>query len=213
MKNYVLPFILIIIATALCSCYPITELSGTWKKQGYTGINFKKIIVVAISNDVTKRNSVEKSVASTIESHKINATTSEKIIDFSKVDKNNDGKIDSIKRNELLKILADSGYDGALVISLLDIKEEKKYVPGDPAYEDDQSFYTYSVTTHDLVSTPGYYIQIKKIYIESRLFDLTKDEKLWSSKSVTKDPANIKNFSKSLSKAIVNALIKDAAIK
>jgi hypothetical protein len=209
MKKYLLPLI-IIIATLLSSCFPITEISETWKKQGYEGINFKKILVVAISNDAGKRNSVEKSVVSTLGSSKMNATPSEKIIDLSKVDKNSDGKIDSLKRGEVMKMLADSGYDGALVISLLDINEEKEFVPGQPPY--DNGFIGYSETTYDAAKS-GYYRKSKKLYIESRLYNLSKDEMLWASKSVTEDPADINEFSKSLSEVIVKALIKDAILK
>jgi hypothetical protein len=223
MKKYTLPLVLLIIVTVLCSCSSSTKISGTWKKPGYAGANFKKILVVAVTNDPAKRSAVEKSVESTLESHRMNATTSEKFIDFSKIDKNNNGKIDSTKRDEVLKMLADGGYDGALVISLLDVKEQTEYVPGEsyyqPSYYDNyvagysNEFYGYAYTTYEVVTTPGYFMTTKKIYIESRLFYLKKDEMLWSAKSVTANPVDINDFSKSLASAIVKALLRDAAIK
>jgi hypothetical protein len=223
MKKYVLPLVLLITATVICSCSTMTKISGTWTKPGYTGTKFNKILVVAISNDITKRNSVEASVKGSLTYYKMNATTSEKIIDFSKVDKNNNGKIDSTKRDEVLKMIRNGGYDGALVISLLDIKERTQYIPGETYYQPSyygaygagnyDGFYGYSYTTYEVVTTPGYFKQTKKIYIESRLFDLSKDELLWSARSVTANPLDINDFSKSLANTIVKALLKDAAIK
>jgi hypothetical protein len=223
MKKFIAPSILFIMATVMCSCVAYTKLTGTWTKPGYTGTHFKKILVVAISNDPTKRNSVETSLESTLAFNKITATNSAKMIDFSKVDKNKDGKVDSTKRDAVLKMLTDAGYDGALVVSLLDIKEETQYVPGQTYYHPSYysvygsgyygGFYGYSYSTYDVVNTPGYLVETKKIYIETRLFDLTKDELLWGSKTVTEDPSDINDFSESLATAIVKAALKDGAFK
>jgi hypothetical protein len=223
MKKNVLPLFLIFIASLLCSCSSITKITGTWKKPAYTGTKFNKILVVAITNDTAKRKSVETSMKRTLADHKIIATTSENIIDFSKVDKNNNGRVDSSKRIEVFKMLKDGGYDGAIVISLLDIKEQTKYVPGETSYRptyynpydmrDYNGIYDYASQTYEVVTTPGYYIKTKTIYIETRLFDLNKDEMLWASKSVTDSPIDIDDFSMTLSDVIVHAMIKDAVIK
>jgi hypothetical protein len=223
MKKYILKSLLCLTAFVLFSCAGAsTDISGTYTKSGYSGKKFKNILVVAISDEITKRNSVESAVVKELGIDKIKSTTSSKVLDFSKIDKNNDGKVDSTKRDEVLKMLTDAGYDGALVISLLDIKEQTKYVPGtvyyQPAYYGGyggyyRGFYGYSYNTYSVVSTPGYYVEKKNIYLETRLFDLKTDDLLWATKSETLNPENLTDFSKSYARALVNALIDDKVVK
>jgi hypothetical protein len=223
MKKLVLVTVLFVIAAVISSCSSsYTEISGTWTKPNYSGKKFKNILVVAISNDAVKRSTVENAVVSELKYQKINATASEKIIDFTKVDKDNNGRVDSSKRGEVLKMITDAGYDGAIVLSLLDIKEKTQYVPGQsyyqPAYYGGYGgyyggFYGYSYNTYGVVSTPGYYIETKNIYIETRLFDIKKDDMLWATKTETLNPTNIKELSGSLARALVDTMLKDDIVK
>jgi hypothetical protein len=169
-----------------------------------------------------RRNTVESAVVKELESEKVKATGSEKIIDFSKLDENKDGKLDSTKRDEVLKMITDAGYDGAIVLSLLDIKEQTQYVPGQAYYQPAymgryggyyRGFYGYSFYAYNVVSTPGYYVEKVNIYIETRLFDIKADEMLWASNSETMDPTNLKEFSKSLARAVVTTMITDNIVK
>ena len=169
-----------------------------------------------------KRNTVETAVVKELGLEKIQATVSEKIIDFTQVDQNKDRKIDSAKRDAVVKSLIDAGYDGVLVVSLLDIKEKTQYVPGQtyyqPAYYGGyggyySGFYGYSYNTYGVVSTPGYYVEKKNVYLETRLFDVKKDELLWATKSETLNPENLKDLSFSYAKALVTTMLDDKIIK
>jgi hypothetical protein len=119
-------------------------------------------------------------------------------------------------------MVLDAGYDGALIVSLLDVKEKTEYVPGQTYYQPLYyggyggyygGFYGYSYNTYGVVSSPGYYSQKKYIYIETRLFDLKTDEMNWASKSETKDPSDLKDFSASLARAVVTTLTNDGKVK
>jgi hypothetical protein len=223
MKKYLLLPFIFITALIIYSCSgSFTEISGTWTKPGYTGKKFKNILVVAISADMIKRNTVESAVVKELELEKVKATGSEKILDFSKLDEDKDGKLDSIKRDEVLKMITDAGYDGAIVLSLLDIKEQTQYVPGQAYYQPAymgryggyyRGFYGYSFYAYNVVSTPGYYVEKVNIFIETRLFDIKADEMLWASNSETMDPTNLKEFSKSLARAVVTTMITDNIVK
>jgi len=223
MKKYLLLPFVFITALIIYSCSgSFTEISGTWTKPGYTGKKFKNILVVAIASDLIKRNTVESAVVKELELEKVKATGSEKILDFSKLDEDKDGKLDSTKRDEVLKMITDAGYDGAIVLSLLDIKEQTQYVPGQAYYQPAymgryggyyRGFYGYSFYANNVVSTPGYYVEKVNIYIETRLFDIKADEMLWASNSETMDPTNLKEFSKSLARAVVTTMITDNIVK
>lgn len=224
MKKYLFISIICLTAFLLVSCSgSMTNISGTWKKPGYSGKKFNNILVVAISNDLVKRNTVESAVVNELSKDNIKGSASASILDLSKIERNKDGKIDSTKREEIKKTLTDAGYDGAIVISLLDIKEKTEYVPGQTYYQPNyygvygryayNGFYNYSFNTYSVVNTPGYYVQKTNVFIETRLFDLTTDDMVWATQSETLNPSNLKDFSASFSTAMVNSLIKDKAVK
>ena len=202
-----------------------TEISGTWTKPNYNGKKFKNILVVAISDDIVKRNSVESAVVKELGKDKINSSTSSTILDFNKIEKTKEGKFDTTKLDGVKKALSEAGYDGAIVISLLDIKEKTEYVPGQTYYQPSyyysygyqpysyNGFYNYSFTTYNVVNTPGYHVTTKKIFIESRLFDIQEDNLLWASTSETLNPSNLNDFSNSYSRALVNSLLNDDVVK
>ncbi len=122
-------------------------------------------------------------------------------------------------------MLTDGGYDGAIVVSLLDVKEKTQYVPGQtyyqPAYYGGyggyyggyRGFYGYSYNTYGVVSTPGYYVETKNVYIETRLFDINADDLLWAAKSETMNVTNLKESSTSLARALVDNMIRDNIVK
>jgi hypothetical protein len=226
MKKTILISALFLTALYLSSCMgSLTEISGTWTKPGYKGKKFNKILVVAISNELVKRNAVESAMAKELASVKINATTSTSVLDLSSIEKTKDGKIDTTKIEAVKKSLIDAGYDGAIVLSLLDKKEKTEYVPGQTYYQPNyyhsygygpysyNGFYNYSYSTYNVVNTPGYYVEKTNFYIESRLFDLKSDEMLWAAQSETLNPSNLKDFSSSLAKAVVDNIVNDFVIR
>ncbi len=223
MKKYLLLSVMFLMAAFIWSCASsYTEISGTWTKPGYTGKQYKNILVVALSDDIIKRNTVESAVVNELTYLKVKCTASENIVDFSKIEKNKDGKVDSTKRDEIIKTLTDKGYDGAIVLSLLDIKEQTSYVPGQTYYQPSyfggfggyySGFYGYSYNTFGVVSTPGYYVETKNVFVETRLFNIQKDDMVWATKSETFNPSTLKDFSRTLAVALANTLIKDNIVK
>ena len=223
MKKYLITTLLLTSAFMFVSCSgAYTDISATWKKPGHSATKFNKILVVAISNEVAKRYSVESAFVTELAKKKITATTSYGIVDLSILENDEDGKLDSAEIAESRKKLDDAGYDGAIVVSLLDVKEKTEYVPGQTYYRPNyytlhpyayRGFYNYYYTTYSVVTTPGYYVNRTSIFIETRLFNLTGDDMVWASNSETKDPSNLNSFSSSLAKEVVNAMLVDKAIR
>ena len=224
MKKYLITTLLLISAFIFASCSgAYTDISATWTKPGYKTLKFNRILVVAISNEIVKRNSVESAFVNELAQKKITATTSYGVVDLSILENEEDGKLDSAEIAETKKKLDDAGYDGAIIISLLDVKEKTEYVPGQTYYHPRyysfhqpyayRGFYNYYYTTYNMVTTPGYYVNRKSIFIETRLFDLKGDEMVWASNSETKDPSNLKAFSSSLAREVVNAMLADKAVR
>jgi hypothetical protein len=225
MKKYFILSLIFTVAVTLVSCSGAasTEISGTWKKPGFKSKKFNNILVVAISNDLIKRSSVESAMVNELKQDKIKSSTSSSLLDVSKIEKNEEGKLDSTKAVEIKKKISDAGYDGVLIISLLDVKEKTEYVPGTTYYQPGyygyytpyyyHGFYNYYYNTYNTVSTPGYYVDTKHIYIDTRLFDLESDDLCWAANSETIDPNNINEFSSSLAYAVVGSLISAKVVK
>ena len=135
MKKYLLTLILFTSAFIFTSCMgAYTDISGTWTKPGYKAKKYNKILVVGISDEIVKRNTVETAFVNELGKDKIKSSTSNELVDFSKLGMNEEGKIDSVQIEELKKKVNEAGYDGAIVISLLDIQEKTDYVPGQTYY-------------------------------------------------------------------------------
>ena len=224
MKKYLLTLILFTSAFIFTSCMgAYTDISGTWTKPGYKAKKYNKILVVGISDEIVKRNTVETAFVNELGKDKIKSSTSNELVDFSKLGMNEEGKIDSVQIEELKKKVNEAGYDGAIVISLLDIQEKTDYVPGQTYYNPHyysyyrpyayRGFYNYYYTTYSVVTRPGYYVNKKSIYIETRLYNLKTDEMVWACTSETMDPSNLKEFSKSLAGTVVSSMLNDYIIK
>lgn len=204
-----------------CSGSGYTDVSGEWKKPGYTGKKFKKILVVAISNDQVKRTNVENAIVNELAKNQINAVSGSVVLDYPSLEIEK-GKIDSAKIADVKNKLESLGYDGVIVVSLLDVKEKTNYVPG-MTYTTGfygyggmypyRGFYGYWPAAYNVVHTPGYYVNTTYIYLEARLFDLTSDELLWSVQTSTSNPSNIKDFAASYAQTIVNDAISSNIIK
>ena len=224
MKKLIITSIICLSAFLLVSCSgSLTDISGTWKKPGYNGKKFNNILVVAISDNIVKRNTVESAFVKELAKDKIKSSTSASILDLGKIERDKEGKLDSAQREEIKKTLNNAGYDGAIVISLLDIKEKTEYVPGQTYYQPSyygyyspyayNGFYNYSFNTYSVVNTPGYYVQKTNIFIETRLFDLTTDEMLWATQSETLNPSDLKDFANSYALAVANTLLSGKIVR
>jgi hypothetical protein len=226
MKKIILFSIIGLTSIVLVSCMgSLTDISGSWKKPGFSGRKFNSLLVVAITNDLVKRNTVETAVVKELKANNKNATTSTAILNLSVLEKDKDGNIDTTKLDAVKKSLNDAGYDGAIVLSLLDIKEKTEYVPGQTYYQPNyynnygygaysyNGFYNYSYLTYSVVNTPGYYTQTKNIFIETRLFDLKDNDLKWAAHSETLNPSNMSDFSSSLASAVVNEMVNKSVIR
>ena len=224
MKKIILFSVMCLTSFTFFSCTgAYTDISGTWTKPGYSGKKYNNILIVAITNDLVKRNTVESAMVRELKNDKIKASISTPVIDFSRIEKTSDGRYDTTKLDAVKKSLSDAGYDGAIVISLLDIKEKTEYVPGQTYYQPNyyagyqpyayNGFYNYSYQTYSVVNTPGYYVQKTNIFIEARLFDLNDNIMQWAAETETENPSDINAFATSLAGALTNKLVTSRIIK
>jgi hypothetical protein len=132
---------------------------------------------------------------------------------------NSSGKIDTAKRNAIKSKIESMGFDGVVVVSLLDKKDRQQYVPGYTYYAPNHyylspgyGFYGYWYPTYEVVQSQGYYVNQTDIFLETTLFDLKTEELLWSAETETVNPSNIKSLASSYSYSVVNKMVDDRVV-
>jgi len=217
MKKLLLFITAFVISSFVYSCGSLTYINDTWQKPGYAGRKYSKIVVWAVFKEsLFTRRVVEDRLVSELKSNGINAVPSYDKFSNDLLDPNKTGKIENEQEGEeiLLKAVKDMGVDGALVLSVKDIKKDKYYVSGSywTPYYYSMPFSRYYISTYDRVYGPGYYQTNSQVYFESGLFDLKKEELIYSVISETVNPTSINDFSNSFSVTLVNTLIEGKII-
>lgn len=210
MKN-LLKASLISAVIMLVACAP--RLNVEWTKSGFEGDHFKKLVVVAITDNLENRNIFEQTAVKLLKRKGIMAYAG---VEF--FPPNLDPKLHS--KESLRKIIMDNSIDGVITMSLIDKEEVTQYVQGNtyvtPTYYDPYGYYMYQRYT--TVQTPGYYINSRKFVIEGVLHDLNlgmgeEDRLVWRGQSSIVDPSSVRSAAVDFNQAMVNYLVKNGLVK
>jgi len=213
MKKISLFVLTLLLSSILYSCGSITYITDTWEKQGFSGKKFNKVLVMAVAKEnMVARRLVEDAVVGDLRARGINAIVSYDQIAYDIFDKDKDGKVDDTKEaEEMIKAkVKELSTDGLLVLALKDVKKDTKYVKGAPYYTPTYyytPYYSYYFETYDRLYSPGYYTKNTDVYIESSVYDVQKEELVYSLMSETANPQSLGDFTKSYSKALSTTLV------
>ena len=214
MKRIKLVLIGLIILVA-AACTSTTSIIGAWEAPDYTPPkdDFKKIAVVALSHNESSKMLFEQVFVERLQYLGYNAMYGSKILIPSVVKKEN--------KDMLEKMMKENGVDGVLILSLLQVKDGVRYVPGNTAYAPGAyyggwyGYYNYSY--YHYYSEPGYYESTTSLYLEANFYDLTRDKKdgmlVSSIQTETVDPADIEDLADSFSYTILTKLISQGILK
>lgn len=200
----------IVFISLLIACGTQTKIVGIWKAEDYKAEDFSKIAVIAISSNISHRDIVEDALVSKLKEIGYNAVPGSAILTPDML---------KIKDKRILeKALKEESIDGALAISLLDIKEESYYVQGQQEFYQPMgihygSFYDYYYYNYDRVYTPGYYETVKEVFLESNFYSLISDTLVQTIQSETIDPADVKDLARSYANALVEQLVTGRVLK
>ncbi len=131
---------------------------------------------------------------------------------------------DALKKMDKEKLANDiraKGFDGVMIITLLDREQDEEYVPPTtttyavptgPAFYDPWfgPYYHYYNYYYDQVTTPGYWTETTHYILEARVFN-AKDENdaVYIAKTDTKDPSD----AVSMAGEFASTIVKDMASK
>ena len=200
--------VLLFLALSLSNCGSSTSITSAYKEPTANNLNFKKVFVVAMSDRVSARQSVESSIAQLLTSRGVSAIKSLDILPpgFRTEDNHKD-------KDLLLQKIREKGCDGIITIALIDQQHESRYVPGTnyypmayPYYGAFGAYYSYGYSNF---YSPGYYTDDKIYFLEANLYDANTEKLIWSAQSKTYNPDSLESFLMGYSKALSEQMDKD----
>lgn len=194
---------LLIITFIIISCGTSNKIYQSWVNPGATleSLKFKKVAVFGLVMKNSTRRIIEDEISKKFTN--IIAIPAHKII--------NDNDLD---KPELIKNkLIEDGFDGALVLRLINVENRKSYSPGvyPNIYYSFVGYYGYSWGyMYDL---GGSYRTDQIVTAEVNIYSIRDEKLIWSGETLTMNPNNIENIIFELSESVKKQLAKDGLIE
>jgi hypothetical protein len=194
-----IPSAVLAAAVALSGCYHSTRLAATWRDPGAGPIHFRQPIVVFVSKDNVFRRTMEDKLAS----HFPNAVQSYRVL----------ANADMTDGTKVLHMLDESGYDGAIIMDVVNVANVVTYTPGTywygPPY---YSFAGYWGSAWGYPYDPGYISNDVVVSIETQIYNLRTDKLIWAARSETTDPKSVGKLGDSVIKHVMQELRKEGLV-
>jgi hypothetical protein len=185
--------------TTAVSC-ATTRLTSSWKEPTAGKLDFKKVLVLVLSKDESIRRVAEDEVVRQIKS----ATA---------VPSYNLFLADDLREGERAKAkVQEEGFDGAVVMRLVDKSQQMTYVPGRypaPYY----SFYGYWGYGWGAAWDPGYVRADTIVLIETNIYSVKDGKLLWSGLSESFNPTGPAELVQGIVAAVVSDLKKQGMLQ
>ncbi len=154
-----------------------TEFKSTWKDPQAQRIELqgKRVATFAVSKDEAQRRAAEDAMARELTERGVVAVPGYRL--------SPDGA--TADKQALRAKLRAANIDGAVVMRVVDRRQETSYVPGGPAYG---SFYGYWDYGWSSVGAPGYLTTDTIVSIETLVYSVAQDKLMWGGVSETFDP-------------------------
>lgn len=174
-------------------CWRRTQLINTWHEPNAPVLNFKKSVAVFVSTDEGMRRSVEDELSMKFP----NSTPAYRVFPNAGAD----------DQNTILQKMQSAGYDGAIVMRVLNVQERVTWNPGSywgPNY----GFGGYWGSSWAYPYNPGYLTVNQIVTVETQIYSLTQDKLVFAARSETTDPKNVGKLIRSVMRHIDEELKK-----
>ncbi len=154
------------------ACAPGTKLEKSWSDPSFdakTTKAFTKVLIAAPFKDAATQRIIEDKIAAEIKSG-VAIQSYNYLLPGEKDQKLVDAK------------LKQDGFDGVILMRLVDVDRSTKYSPGTGYYGGWYGYYSY---------TPGYFIEEKTFLIETILYSVAESKLLWSGTTSTLNPTSL----------------------
>jgi hypothetical protein len=189
-----------LIFASLVSCNP-TRIVTSWRDPEATinSSQLNKFVVAALLKNQTVRRRTEDIMASYFPGK---AVQSYKELGEAALPENNDVYDKKLKAE---------GFDGIVIIRLLQVDRDKRYVPGDfPGYYRSWGFY-YGAAWSGF--TPGHYTTDKIYDIEVNVYSFKRDKLIWSATTSTVNPEDRDELYDGVIRSVKSRMEKEGFLK
>ena len=177
-----------------------TKIVKQWASPDIANYQFDHVLAICIIKDPTTRELVESAMAA--RARKSNALPSYNIL------READLQDKELAKQKILKM----GFDGAVIMRPLSVKDRVTYVPGSyPSYYG--SFWGYYGYAWPALYTPDYTYTDKIVQVETTIFSIKDDKLLWNTVSETKNPESARDVVLGIAKAIGKEARKRGLVK
>jgi hypothetical protein len=207
MKKIILSGIVLLFAATSCNN---TQLLSSWKSPDTQGEHYNKILVVGLtgSKDGELKQPIENAVAKRLQDKGISVETA--------TQQYGPKSFRTMSEEEAVKMVNENGFDGVIVVALLDKNQERNYTPGYTtstpyAVVRNRWYRGYSVL-YDRVYTPGYYTTTTDYTLEASFYKTRGDKLIYSAQAKSFDPSSSSDLAGDFSKTVVQDMIDKGVI-
>jgi hypothetical protein len=193
-------------AAALTACASGPAFMGDWKNPNYSGPAFQNILVMGVSDDGERRRIFENEFVSQLNARGADAMPSYRYI-------GRDGKV---PEDEVWRAVQASGAEAVIITRVARVDRERAVTPGYvsttvvPAFGR-AGFYGYYSSAWSTYTPPTTY-EYEIYTLETNLWDIGKDQLVWSGSTRIISPTNIYKDIADLVKLITEALTRQNLI-
>ena len=191
--------IFVIMALSLLVSCTSTKIVNSWKDPGTTisANQIDKILFIALVKDESFRRVVEDRLVA--------LSNGKGLASYNIITGNNLPKTDKTAISQRLKA---DGVDLIVMMGLVDVREETRYVPGsfESGYGGMRRYggywggYGYAAPVY---YDPGYYTTDKKFLVETNVYSVEQDKLLWSGTTSSMNPSNIEKTTTEIVDAVI----------
>jgi hypothetical protein len=185
------------LATAVftSACFHTTEMAATWRAPEAQPIRFEKPIAVFVTKDGSLRRTMEDEIVAKVP----HAVPSYKVLN-----------VEDLSEKEIRGRLAERGYDGVILMQVVQVENRTTYVPGAYWYSSPYSFNGNWYSSWQSPYDPGgYYAEDKVVSIETQIYSLANDQLIWAGRSETTNPQSVRKLGHSVVKHVMHSLDKE----
>lgn len=199
----------------IASCSPTTTITGSWKNKSHDSTKvYKSVFIAALTPNMPARAAIEDAFYEHAVQSGLKATRSYEVF------KPGANSNTPTEKTEIMEKIKATGSDAIFTVTIKDVKDQTRYVPGSatyygaPSYGYYNSFYGYYSNYHYTeTATEGYYTSDKVYFLECNIYDALTEELIWSAQSQTTNPAKLTSAAKEYASRVVYQLRKDKVFK
>lgn len=188
MKNILKQIVPLSLCLLLLSSCSASKLLSTWESDTAAQFNTTKILVIGVAKEETKRRIYEDTFTDSLLAMKVDAVAS---YTASKV---------AIEPTEehLREIIKKSGCDSVLITHMVRASEKDYYQPHSRIIGTNNlgsyGLYGYYPFIYRSVYSGGSYVSTTKVVLETTLYDVITEKRVWSARSESIDPVMTRKY-------------------